>query len=148
MFLRRTNGGQPVMRLRDEMNQLFNEVFENGPLSAPFVGVGRRAFPAINVWENETALYAEAEVPGLKMDNIEVFVQGNELTIKGARGESEQPGVTFHRRERGVGEFSRVLQLPLEIDAEKVQAALRDGVLTITLPKAAAVMPRRIEVKG
>ena len=60
----------------------------------------------------------------------------------------EAEGVTFHRRERGVGKFSRVLHLPVEIDADKVKATLWHGVLTITLPKAQAVLPRKIEVQS
>ena len=142
-MLRRLNF--PVVRFRGDMDRLFDNFLEDFPAARPF---GRRTFPAINVWEEGDKLYAEAEVPGLSMDDLEVFVQGDELSVKGERKEVEAEGVTYHRRERGVGKFSRVLHLPVEIDADKVAATLRHGVLTITLPKAQAVLPGKIEVKS
>jgi HSP20 family protein len=147
MFIRWSDGLQPAMRLRDEIDRLFNEVVESTAGTA-FAPLARRGFPQINLWEDGENLYAEAEVPGLKMENLEVSVLADELTIKGSRPSDEREGVNYHRRERGTGEFCRTVRLPVEIDPDKVQAALRDGVLTITLPKVAACLPRRIEVKG
>ena len=93
--------------------------------------------------------YAEAEVPGLGMDDLEVFVVGNELTIKGRwNAERDDDQRVFHRRERERGDFTRVLTLPVEIDAEKVGAVLKDGVLTVTLPKAETARTRKIAVKS
>lgn len=148
MTIFRVNAPQRLLRLREEMDQLLNETFENRSVGGPFGRFGRQAFPAFNVWEDDKNLFAEAEIPGQTMDDLELYVVGNELTIKGGRKDVEQEGVTFHRRERGVGPFSRVLRLPVEVDAEKVAATLQDGVLTVTLPKAQAVLPRRIEVKS
>ena len=148
MTIFRVSQPQPLTRLREGVDQLFNEVFENRSSRAPFGTFGRQAVPALNVWEDDKNLYAEAEIPGQTLDEIELYVVGNELTVKGGRRDAEQEGVTYHRRERGVGPFSRVLRLPVEIDAEKVKATLHDGVLGITLPKAQAVLPRRIEVKS
>ena len=148
MIALRTNFYRPAAGLCGEMGRLFNDVFEQFPAVDPFGVCGRRTFPALNVWEDDQSLYAEAEIPGLRMDEVEVSVQGDELTIKGERKDTEREGATYHRRERGAGSFSRVLHLPIEVDAEKVQAALRDGVLTVTLPKAQAALPRKIEVKG
>ncbi len=71
----------------------------------------------------------------------------NELTIKGERAPDERQEASFHRRERGHGKFERVLTLPVDIDEGKVEARLRDGVLTVTLPKSEAVKPRKIKVK-
>jgi HSP20 family protein len=144
MNWRRTNGFHPLHQLGHEVDRLMGGLFAP-PSDWPLTRT-TRAFPAINVWEGADELYAEAELPGLKSENIEISVVGNELTIKGSRGESNREGVAFHRRERGVGEFSRVLHLPVEVDADKVQAVLRDGVLTLTLPKAAAARPKKIEV--
>ena len=146
MMLRRIN--YPVVRFRNEMDRLMDNFLENAPSEFPFGVWGRRTFPALNVWEEGDKLLAEAEVPGLKMDDLEVTVQGDELTIKGERQAGEEEDVTYHRRERGLGRFSRVIRLPVEVNADKVQATLREGVLTITLPKAEAVLPRKIEVKG
>lgn len=145
MFPGRVIEAYPVVRLRSELDRLFEDCFEGAPAARPFA---RRAFPTLNIWEDNGKLYVEAELPGSRLEDIELYVDGNELTIKGQRQEIQQEGASFHRRERGVGPFSRVIQLPVEVDAEKVEAALWDGVLTIALPKAQAVLPRRIEVKG
>jgi HSP20 family protein len=144
MFTRRM--GHPVQQFRDEMGRLFDEFFTEVPSWVPW-DLGGRGFPAVNVWEDEQNLYAEAELPGLTMSDVEVFAKGNELTIKGERKPVQEEGTAYHRRERGVGPFNRVLRLPVDIDADKVEAKLHDGVLTITLPKAEAARPRKIEVR-
>ena len=106
-----------------------------------------RHFPLLNVWEDDESFSVEAEVPGLSMDALEVYVTDNELTIKGQRKQAEREAVTYHRRERGWGEFSRVLTFPSELDSSKVEASLDNGVLTLRLPKAESVKPRKIEIK-
>lgn len=138
----RFNQTLPFGRLRDEMEQLFGSLVENAQSFA-----GSRNFPAVNIWEDDENLYAEAEVPGLKMDDLELFVSGDELTIKGSRAESREDGASFHRRERGAGAFNRVIRLPVDIDGDKVEATLHDGVLLVTLPKSGAAKPRKIKVK-
>jgi HSP20 family protein len=107
-----------------------------------------KAFPALNIWEDGDNLNAEAELPGLTMDQVEVYVVGNELTIRGQRHATADAKHEFHRRERGAGEFARTVTLPFEIDAQKVEATLRNGILNITLPKAEAAKPRKIAVKA
>jgi len=82
------------------------------------------------------------------MEDLEVLVTGDELTIKGQRHEAQQEGASYHRRERGVGSFNRSVRLPVGIDASKVQARLQDGILTITLPKAEGSRPRKVEIKS
>lgn len=148
MFVRRTNGASPVMRMREDMDRLFNGFMGYLPEIPGIAALTRGTMPAINIWEDEANLFAEAELPGLTMNEVEVTILGNELTIKGQRKEQADEGVSFHRRERGAGEFSRVIRLPVEVDADKVQATLAEGVLTVTMPKAPNMMPRKIEVKG
>ena len=138
----RFNHTIPFGRLRNEMEQLFGGLFDNDQAVA-----GSRTFPAVNIWEDDENVYAEADIPGLKMDDIELFVMGDELTIKGARSDAGEDGTSFHRRERGWGAFNRVIRMPVEIDSGKVKATLRDGVLLITLPKSVAAKPRKIVVK-
>lgn len=150
MLARRIDGNVgllPVQRLREEMDRLFEDFFGDWPTPAWDLW-GVQTFPALNIWETDDALYAEAEVPGMKMEDLEVLVVGNELTIKGERKAPQQEGVTFHRQERGVGSFTRTIRLPVEIDADRVEATLENGVLTITLPKAEQCRPRKIEVKA
>ena len=131
-------------RFSREMTNLLGNFFDG----SSFAAFQPRAFPAVNVWEDGECLYAEAEVPGLSMDNMEIYVVGNELTIKGHRKTPDESKRAFHRRERGAGEFVRVLTLPAEVNAEKVEATFKDGVLTVTLPKAEAARPRRISIKA
>ena len=142
----------PVNQLRRELDRLFE-----GVLGSP---VEATVFPPLNVWEDNDAILVEAEVPGLGMNDFEILVQGNELTIKGQRragyGETnagsgsnvEESQAVFHRRERSVGQFARFMSLPTEVDPDKVEASLKDGVLTIKLPKSDRARARRITVKS
>lgn len=137
--------GLPMVdRFGREMNNLLHTLFDGVPLTSP----GSRPFPAVNVWEDGENLYAEAEVPGLSMNDLEIFVVGEELTIKGRRSAPADENVAYHRQERGSGEFARVLTLPVSVDADRVEATLRDGVLTLTLPKAEEAKPRKITIRN
>ncbi|MCM2370313.1 Hsp20/alpha crystallin family protein [Aporhodopirellula aestuarii] len=128
-------------RLSREMDRLFCRGGIGGALS-----VG--SFPALNVWGDDDNVYAEAELPGFCMDDVEIYVTGNQLTIKGERKPPQREGGTWHRQERGYGKFSRMVELPGDIDSDSVSAEFKDGVLHVTLPKSEAVKPRRIEVKA
>lgn len=143
MRLRHSRVQGPFHQLREEMDRLL------GGYAAPAVGAsfGSRGFPPLNVWEEAEALFVEAELPGVKIEDLEITAVGNELTLSGKRGETPQADATYHRRERGTGPFSRVVRLPVEVDAAKVSAALHTGVLLITLPKAEAAKPRKVQVK-
>ena len=107
----------------------------------------RPRFPAVNVWEEGEHLFAEAELPGTKSENVDVSVAGDELTIRGRRTTGVAEGSSFHRHEREVGEFLCTLHLPHEVDADGVEATLTDGVLLLKLPKAASARPRKIQVQ-
>jgi HSP20 family protein len=141
--------GSPVNRLRQEMDRVVNEVF------APMANEVNSWFqpgtsgPRLNVWEENDTFYAEAEVPGLRHEDLDVSVVGKQLTIKGRReAAQENKDAVFHRRERTVGEFVRAVTLPADVDADKVSATLAGGVLTVTLPKAEAAKPRKISVQS
>jgi len=145
MFVRRTSPIVNLHTLRREMDQLMDN-FGLGRVAGAFMPA--RAFPALNVWEDGECLYAEAELPGVPQDALEVFVVGNELTIKGSRAPVGEEGASFHRRERTFGEFSRVVTLPAEVNADKVEATLKNGVLFVILPKAEVARAKRIKVTG
>lgn len=130
----------PLMQLRREVSSLLDDLEGDGG------GVVRTRFPALNIWEDRDNFLAEAELPGVDQENLEVFTIGDELTIRGKREPLSGKGVTYHRQERGMGEFERVITLPADVDAEKVDAKLHNGVLTIALPKAVAARPHKIEV--
>ncbi|MBI5866663.1 MAG: Hsp20/alpha crystallin family protein [Planctomycetes bacterium] len=104
--------------------------------------------PLLNIWEEGDSLVAEAELPGVKLDDIEVTVLGNELTIRGSRGSCACEKGAVHRSERNTGAFSRTVALPVEINAERVEAALKDGVLTVVMPKAETAKTRKITVRA
>jgi HSP20 family protein len=127
------------------MDQLFDAFAAPGSLRMTWRS---RGFPAVNVWEDTECLYAEAEVPGVSKDDIDIQVQGDELTIKGKRKPMDEDDSVYHRRERGTGDFARFLTLPVEINASKVDATLNNGVLLLTLPKAASARPKQITVKA
>lgn len=127
-------------RLRREMDRIWD-----ASTRASTAGV----FPALNVSEYEDNLYVRAELPGVVPEEIEITTKENNLIIKGERKiATEGEKVSYHRREREAGSFRRIISLPSRVDAEKVTAACKDGVLTVTLPKAAEVKPRQVEVKS
>lgn len=146
MPLRLNTLPRPVHQLRTDMDRFFSDLTRGLPNWPNLPQGAVRSFPAVNVWETDHELFAEAEVPGLKESEIDIFVVGNELTLKGERRASEQPEAAYHRQERGTGSFTRVVHLPVDVDSARVSATLRDGVLTVTLPKAETAKPRKIQV--
>ncbi|MDB5291807.1 MAG: Hsp20/alpha crystallin family protein [Phycisphaerales bacterium] len=135
----RMNALAPLRRL-DDMTDVFEDL-----LSARGFGA---AFPGVNIWEDGDNAYIEAELPGVTMDDIEVDVVGDEVMIKGERKIPDEPGGVYRRRERAAGCFSRRVTLPWEVDPDKVEATLQNGVLTIKLPKSEAARPRKVPVKA
>jgi HSP20 family protein len=135
----------PWNRLHNEMERLFDRLsdgFQAGPARAV-------SFPAVNLWEEANNVFVEAELPGMKLDNLEIYVnEGNQLSIQGNRQPEQIGEGVWHRQERGFGQFSRVIPLPAAVNPDKVQAKFEQGVLFITLPKAEHAKPRRITVKG
>ena len=129
-------------RLSREMDRMFGE---RGAGSHPF---GVETYPALNIWEDEDNLYVESELPGLRLDDLEIYVTGNQLTIHGERRPPEHDGGQWHCQERAYGKFSRSIELPGEFNGDAVSAEFKQGVLLITLPKSEAVKPRRVEVRS
>jgi HSP20 family protein len=102
----------------------------------------------VDIEENNESILVRAEIPGMTKDDIKVSVQGNMLTIMGERKqESETKNKTYHRVERSYGKFSRMITLPTDVEADKVKANYKDGILSITLPKPEAVKPKHIDVE-
>lgn len=103
--------------------------------------------PPMNVWENGETLLVEVEVPGLKLEDVEVSFDHGELTLKGHKKFEAKENVPLHRRERLYGDFSRSVTIPWEIVSDRITAELKDGILTVTLPKAEAAKPRKVAIK-
>ena len=112
-------------------------------------GRAARQYPLINIYDDGHNFRAEALMPGVDTENLEVTVVGNSLTIAGQKpGFGDVEAERVHRSERSAGRFIRTIQLPVEIDRERVSAEYRQGVLTLTLPRAESAMPRRINIRG
>jgi HSP20 family protein len=131
--------------LRDDLNSLFE---------LPFTGRGRQGqlfsgwSPALDLYQNNDNIVAVLELPGMKKEEIEISLHDGTLTIAGERKTEGSNGETAERSERYVGKFRRSITLPVRVDANKVSATYRDGILTVTLPKAEEAKPKRIEVAG
>lgn len=106
-------------------------------------------FPAINLWVNEDGGIVTAELPGLESKDIDISLVGRTLTIKGARKEEEIGDEdSYLKRERWYGNFKRTIELPFNIESEKVSAKFNNGILTINLPRSEEEKPKKIEIKS
>ena len=103
-------------------------------------------FPVINVSEENDEFRLDAELPGVVLEALEVSVTGDELKISGERQSTSRENYRVHRREISTGKFSRTLKFPCELNADAVEASVRNGVLTLRLPKAVSAKPKKIQV--
>jgi HSP20 family protein len=128
-------------QLQREMNRLFDATSKGHLFNSP-------SYPAINIWANEDGQLISAEMPGVKLDDINIDVTGDALSISGERNPDEvAKDASYHRRERNYGSFSRTIQLPFVVDTNNAEATFANGVLLIKLPRAEADKPRKIEIK-
>lgn len=132
-----------MLNIQDEMNRLFNTYFakssdkEEGMVWHPFVDIS----------ESNNEITVTAEVPGMTKEDIKVSIQDNVLTLSGEKKQEKQgKGKNYHRIERAFGVFERSFSLPVSVQSDKVKAAYKDGILTITLPKSEEAKPKEISV--
>ncbi len=131
--------------LHNEMDDLFDSFFRG--LDRPFAGY--KAWPAIDVAEEDNAIVVRAEVPGCKAEDIDISVFGNKLTISGEKKFAEEKKEKgYYHVESSYGSFRRELTLPTDVDPKKIEAECKDGVLSITLPKAAQSKAIKVKIKG
>ena len=127
-----------LRRIQSEMNRLFADQRESAV-----------ELPPVNVWAGEDGLIVEAQLPGYERDGLELSVASDTLTIKGARAADELgEGSAYHRRERPSGRFVRTLSLPFRVEDGEIEALLKNGVLTIDLPRAKSDRPRKIQIQS
>lgn len=136
--------------LRREIDRAFDDFgLRTSPFRTAFLpGRAGRRYPLVNVYEDKDALYAEALTPGVNPESLHVSVVRNTLTVSGEK-QATVNGVkaeAFHRNEGGAGQFKRTVGLPVEVDSSGVVANYNDGILRITLPKAAEAKPQQIQV--
>lgn len=132
--------------LRDEIDRLFES-----PLNA-LTSTSQQFLsgwlPAIDLYEDRDHLTLKAELPGMKKEEIDISLHGDVLTLSGERKEDKQfDNAQTYRTERFLGRFQRSFTLPVPIALEKISANYKDGVLTVTLPKAEEAKPKQINVK-
>lgn len=117
-------------------------------LPVGFLSPARNRFPLVNVSEDAANVYVDALVPGVDPNQMDLSVLRNALTIAGERKSPlDEKGQVVHRSELGFGRFSRTIELPGEIDPDKITAGSTNGVLRVTLAKAEHARPKKIEVK-
>ena len=130
--------------LQNKMDRIFGDFgrsFDNVP-GLTF----RSSGPRTNLYENGDTFEIRAEVPGIAKDDLNVNIQGNYLEISGSRTDDTPDGYKVHRTERGTSTFSRSFTLPDDVDADKVEAQLKDGILYLTLPKSEVAKPKQITI--
>ena len=142
----RWSPARDMVSLREAMDRLFEESF----LQPGFFGFGESPASALplDMYETDNDVVVKATVPGVKPEDIEVTLTGNRLTLKGEfKAEEKTEDRNYLRQERRYGAFSRTLSLPTLTKADKAEAKFKDGVLTLSIPKADEVKPKSIKVK-
>ncbi len=129
---------------RNRMNSVFG-TYDRSPLPGQVWASGE-TFPRTNLADTGDNLEVTAELPGIAKEDLNVKIQGNYLEISGSRKSDVPEGYTVHRTERGAASFSRSFTLPYDVDAAKVEATLKDGLLRMKLPKSEAAKPRQIAI--
>ncbi len=132
----------PFEQLQHELERMLDTAFSG---VGPTVGV----YPSVNVFDAGDAFVVKAEVPGVDPKDVQLEVEDDTLVIRGQRSFSEPSrDAAFHRRERGQGQFRRVVRVPGRVAADEAKAQYRAGVLNVTIPKAKETRPRRVEVQA
>ena len=134
-----------VSLLQNHMNRLFENAWKEG---WPGDALGTSNWnPPVDIYESEGELTVNLDLPGVDPNNVEVSVENNVLTIRGERKfEEKQDKENYHRVERSYGSFARSFTLSTRVDSDKIRANYNAGVLTITLPKAEAAKPKKIQI--
>ena len=137
-----------IFNTMDLFNTRWNRIFGDYDrfMTRPATFAAPEAGPRTNLYDAGDHLEIIAEVPGINREDLNVKLQGNYLEIRGSRKGDAPEGYTRHRVERGATTFSRSFTLPAEVDATKVEAKLKDGLLTLILPKAEAAKPKQITI--
>lgn len=145
-LFRVASGFDPVgglLTLQRELERVFDKPFgiDLGPS-------GRGVFPPVNVFADKDGYVVKLEVPGIAPEDVAIEAEGRTLRISGKRDVAPPPEGSFHRRERGAGQFSRSFQLPVDVDMTRAEASHKHGILTIRAPKKEEAKPRQITIKA
>ena len=131
----------PIFGLRREIDRLFEDTFTRD---------GNNWTPAVDIKESDNDIRIDLELPGLKPENVEITAENGLLTIRGEKRSERKEGDEgrYHVVERSYGNFMRTFTLPQGVDENQIQAEFNDGVLSISIPKAALPHPKRIQIGG
>lgn len=147
MLMRPYRGWRTNEREMDRLRREVDRLFAEWPTRANWSIAPN--FPAMNVWTDEDSAILTAELPGVRIEDIDISVERDTLTLRGKRQpEQLEEGATYHRRERRVGSFQRAFRLSFQVDSGKVEADFKNGVLSILLPRAEADKPKKIAIKA
>jgi HSP20 family protein len=149
MFVTTTRRPLPFQSLRRLSNAL-DEAFTTWPFAQEEGGtITSSWYPACDVLEDKDSVKIIVELPGVTPDDVKLSLENNLLSIRGEKKQqAEERTERVHRYERSYGAFERSFALPTTVDSEKVSASFRDGVLTVTVPKAERARPREIPVRA
>jgi HSP20 family protein len=149
MNLIRFNPFAEVTSLRDQVNRLFDEAsMPRGEARGDATGGGRVWGPLVDICESENEVTVRMDVPGVNKESIDVQLTGETLAVRGERGFERREGENVIHVERPYGQFVRSFTIGVPVQTDKVQANYRDGVLSITLPKAEQVKPRKVQIQS
>jgi HSP20 family protein len=146
----RRKGQEPLLGLRSEIDRLFEDLFEDGASTRGGLParLEREMIPALDLRETDDALILEAELPGVRPEDLDVHVTDGALVLRGERRQDKDEKTrAWHRIERSYGRFERAFQLPGNVDPEKTEAIFKEGVLTVTVPKVPEAKGRTVTVK-
>lgn len=147
MVIVRWDPFQDLISLQERMNRLFEQTLERSRGDREGVVAGSWA-PAVDMYETPDSIVLRAELPGLSRDDIDIQVRDNILTFKGERRlEKEVKGENYLRVERACGGFQRAFTLPAAVQAEKIRAVFKDGVLDVNIPKGEEAKPKQIKIE-
>ncbi len=132
--------------LRDRVNLLTGEYSDLMPVFEGGWGFADN-WPKMNLYDSGEQLELKVELPGFAREDIHIRLQGNYLEISGSRKTAGPDGYTIHRQERENPTFTRSMTLPIEVDSGKTTASIRNGILSLTLPKSIAARPQQITIR-
>jgi len=135
-----------ILSMQREINRMFDDFFRSDRDDSSLLAATWR--PAVDITEEDDAFIAKVELPGVNKDDVKITMQDNVLTVRGEKKEEKKGKEgNAHRVERYYGSFQRSFSLPTTVKSDKIEAEYKDGILTISMPKAEEAKPKQIEVK-
>jgi len=146
MSIIRWRPGRELSTIRDEVNRLFDDFFSGLPERRRELLEGEW-LPSVDIAETDDSVVVKAELPGVEQNDVSITIVNDVLTLKGEKKEEKEINKeNYHRVERSYGSFQRSLSLPTGVQSDKTKATYKDGVLTITIPKAEEAKPKTIKI--